>query len=603
MRQNTSSAKRSIKEYFIVSFLVIAILFTAVYVTFSVYTAGSIKRYVIDSVGQSYEAYQEHYWELLSSNIGYLVQNCFDNSDITNLNICASDPDEYVYINRIQLFLMRMRSAYPTIDGSFVYSVNKDVFITGLDINYGPDDECAETIKALLQKSNAEGTLDELNTRDWFILSNHRGDYLVRIVSVGGTLAGSWTTVDSFTPALVPGALTACIDDSGRVFGSRSDEIEPLRLKDDSSGTRRIRLADGRSYMPIYVPLSFAGCRYLILVPSDVIDDALHPLVYTVPFILLWLIGLIFTTYQISIRAFRLPGRILTPITRNLTEDNLKNPIVADAPFVEMQQIMDIYNELTAKIEGLKIRVYEEELSRKDFQMKLMKSQVAPHFLVNCLNTILVSSVYDQDPILTEDIITALSNHLRYTLADRRTVSLFEESQYVKNYLHLSSLRFPGCLNYEVQIGEDVKDAEVFPLILITLSENSAKHGLVMGKLFRVRISGESYEKDGERRLKLIHEDNGPGLTDEQLEFFNGMISGGTAGFADAYAGAANNSIGIVNTATRLSLIFGRSAELRFSNIDTGGLRVEIDIPFRLYRPDRPVVLPAHEEEEEKEEV
>ncbi len=589
-------AKRSIKDYFIISFFAISLIFTAVYVTFSVYITRSIRRYAIDNVVQSYDAYQMHFRDLLTSNIGYLVQNCFDNSDITSLGICPSGTDEYVYTNRIQLFLMRMRSAYPSIDGSFIYSASKDVFITGLDINYNPNDECAETIKELLHEGCINGTLDELNTRDWFFMSGRYGDYLVRIVSVGGTLAGSWTNISNFTPALVPGALISCIDEEGRVFGSRIPEELLPKLADGSGRTRMVRLAGKGNYMAIEVPLSFASCRYLVLVPSDTIEATLRPLVYTVPFILIWLIALIFTTYEISIRAFRLPGRILTPITRNLTEDSLLTPVVVDAPFVEMQQIMDIYNELTAKIEGLKIRVYEEELAKKDFQMKFMKSQVAPHFLVNCLNTILVSSVYDQDPILTEDIISALSDHLRYTLADRETVTLFEEAQYVKNYLHLSSLRFPGCLKYEVDIGDDVRKAEVFPLILITLSENSVKHGLIMGKLFRIRICCRRFERDGEPRLKLIHEDSGPGLTDEQLARFNG-IAGETRAEENALSEMRNSSIGLYNTATRLKLIFGESASLSFSNIGTGGLRVEIDVPLRLARQDRPMELPAYEGE------
>ena len=58
-----------------------------------------------------------------------------------------------------------------------------------------------------------------------------------------------------------------------------------------------------------------------------------------------------------------------------------------------------------------------------------------------------------------------------------------------------------------------------------------------------------------------------------------------------------NSSIGLYNTATRLKLIFGESASLSFSNIGTGGLRVEIDVPLRLARQDRPMELPAYEGE------
>ena len=59
--------------------------------------------------------------------------------------------------------------------------------------------------------------------------------------------------------------------------------------------------------------------------------------------------------------------------------------------------------------------------------------------------------------------------------------------------------------------------------------------------------------------------------------------------------GTAIRSATIQSVTMSLAFFIMKSAS--FSNIGTGGLRVEIDVPLRLARQDRPMELPAYEGE------
>ena len=74
---------------------------------------------------------------------------------------------------------------------------------------------------------------------------------------------------------------------------------------------------------------------------------------------------------------------------------------------------------------------------------------------------------------LTNEFVRTLSNHLRYTLQDKTAVPLKEELKYVENFLEMTELRFPGCLNWEIHVDEKCRNASVFPIILLMFTENT----------------------------------------------------------------------------------------------------------------------------------
>tara|TARA_R110002050_G_scaffold300786_1_gene472695 strand:- start:33706 stop:34791 length:1086 start_codon:yes stop_codon:yes gene_type:complete len=110
-------------------------------------------------------------------------------------------------------------------------------------------------------------------------------------------------------------------------------------------------------------------------------------------------------------------------------------------------------------------------------ELKLLKSQINPHFLFNSLNNIYALSVMDSDK--TQQSISYLSDMLRYVLyeCEQPLVPIKKEIDYINNYLKLFSLK--SSQPYSITTKFDVENPHflVAPMLLIPFVENALKHG------------------------------------------------------------------------------------------------------------------------------
>lgn len=257
----------------------------------------------------------------------------------------------------------------------------------------------------------------------------------------------------------------------------------------------------------------------------------------------------------------------------------MPHPDLSNEQCEEVLEIGETLNKLMNRIEKLKINVYEDKLSLKALEIQYLKSQVAPHFLINCLSAIGSMPCTEEGRRLTNEFIRTLSDHLRYTLQDKTSVPLKEELKYVENYLKLTELRFPGCLNWKIHVDEECRNASVFPIILLMFTENTIKHNMIMGESLRVRITGSLVEHDGEKYVVLIHLDSGSGYFEADLEYLNRPVSQQVHDFD-------GKKIGTYNLLKRLYLVYGEKAHVHFSNEPGWGAKSEITIPYIPYRED-----------------
>lgn len=124
------------------------------------------------------------------------------------------------------------------------------------------------------------------------------------------------------------------------------------------------------------------------------------------------------------------------------------------------------------------------ELNKKiaETEMKALQSQMNPHFVFNAITAI-------QNYVLGNDIdnanmyLTWFSNLLRQTLnnASEKFISLYEEINYLNNYINLEKLRFNNSFSTEIKVDKSIDPEYVLipPMLLQPLIENSIKHGLV----------------------------------------------------------------------------------------------------------------------------
>lgn len=120
-------------------------------------------------------------------------------------------------------------------------------------------------------------------------------------------------------------------------------------------------------------------------------------------------------------------------------------------------------------------RIYSDLIKSQHAQLK---AQINPHFLFNTLNFI-YTNTRKSAPEAAEAIM-ALSEMMRYSIEEVKNHAqsvLFGELEQVENLIKLHQIKAGYGLHISVSYSEAAAEAQVIPLLVMTLVENMFKHG------------------------------------------------------------------------------------------------------------------------------
>lgn len=122
-------------------------------------------------------------------------------------------------------------------------------------------------------------------------------------------------------------------------------------------------------------------------------------------------------------------------------------------------------------------RIEYLEGSLLKLQIKVLESQLHPHFLFNTLNGI--SSLIPKDPVSAQNMIADLSEFLRKVLEIKNydLITVDKELNILRYYVNLLKERFREDLLIKEAIGPDCTHCLLPGLLLQPLIENAVKHG------------------------------------------------------------------------------------------------------------------------------
>lgn len=126
---------------------------------------------------------------------------------------------------------------------------------------------------------------------------------------------------------------------------------------------------------------------------------------------------------------------------------------------------------------GQKLVTVQSEADKVKAELRLLKSQINPHFLFNTLNNI-YGLVHMKDPRAPE-MITMLSKILRYLLYDcsESRVGLRKEKELIENYLQLQALKSKSMATRIDFYNDGISDHHtIMPMLLVNFIENCFKH-------------------------------------------------------------------------------------------------------------------------------
>ena len=376
---------------------------------------------------------------------------------------------------------------------------------------------------------------------------------------------------------------------------------EGMRLADPSGGTRSmiVNHQAGRMYpeQDSVLPedmfalldsgteenteVTLNGTEYLMIASySDVLACSFVELlpvrqVFALPILLRRYVSLLtalvfagIVLYSVIIyRKIQFPVRSLVRHFEEATAENLSEPVNSNSYIYEFRMLADSYNRMNERVQKLIRDNYEATIRCQQAELKQLHAQINPHFLYNSF-FILRHSITEGRYAHAERLTDYLGKYFEYITDQSHTmVRLQKEYDFAVTYLNIQLIRFEGGIAADIEaLPDEIARLSVPHLILQPLFENALEHGIVTRNgegIIRLRFEINA------RYVRILVEDNGSLLTDEQLQRMRDMLLLPTP---------EQEQHALVNTHMRLKSTWGDSCGLAFDRSELGGLRVTMTV-------------------------
>ncbi len=408
-------------------------------------------------------------------------------------------------------------------------------------------------------------------TAKWVSFEVENVYYLLRMVKIGSGFVGAWSRVDYALNQIhddhYQGNEVYLLDQSGQVMAPNAP-IDTLPITKGEAPYTFVTIGH-QQFLVVTQKAAFGDFYLAMLLPDTAIFSNLNRYMVTA-FTLAAILFIIFV-FGITLvhRLIMKPISNLTNAIRALQEGDFQATL-PQSTYEEFIEVNSAFNTATQKIKTLKIDMYEEQLKKQEIQMQYLQLQIAPHFLINCLNTVYQLADTDQHE-LTRSMLLTLSRHLRYTLSADKIVSLGEELQHVENYIALSAIRYPNSVFLITDYDSAVLNANAIPLLVLNFVENTIKYEAILGKRLEIHISAQLYSIGTKPYVHLCIWDTGGGFSPDILADLQDIPS-----FIQKYKGT---HIGISNVFQRAMILF-EDCDCTFCNRPDAGAQIDIILPY-----------------------
>lgn len=220
------------------------------------------------------------------------------------------------------------------------------------------------------------------------------------------------------------------------------------------------------------------------------------------------------------------------------------------------------------KEEEMKNLQYENAL--KEFDLKVLQSQINPHFLFNTLNCVNVTAIME-NATTTSKLIKSVSNILRYSLrCMNRNSFLEEEINIVKDYIYIQECRFNDRVKFNLNVNMDMKKVKIPGMTIQPLVENAFIHGIESkeeGGCIDISIN------DDDGVCRVVIEDDGVGIPKEILDKIN------NCNYDTQHIGHTTG-LGINIVEKRLRYLYDEKDMFKVESEEGIGTRVYLKIPI-----------------------
>lgn len=227
------------------------------------------------------------------------------------------------------------------------------------------------------------------------------------------------------------------------------------------------------------------------------------------------------------------------------------------------------FNNLMDKIKSLMEEIYDQQKLRREYEFKLLQSQMNPHFLYNTIETIIS---FMRIGMIDKAIAASkyLAGFYRISLSKGNDIiTIGEEYQLIENYLAIQKMRYFDYMDYELDFEKELFSCSIPKLTLQPLVENAIYHGLKQ-KEDKGVLKIRGYSNDNAIEIEVF--DNGVGMTDAKIRkvLFEKQNQG------------KNEDFGIGSVDARIKLLYGDRYGLRIKSEPGKFTVVTVMLPLKI---------------------
>lgn len=347
--------------------------------------------------------------------------------------------------------------------------------------------------------------------------------------------------------------------------------------------TSRKILIEGKEYLVTAIQNEKTGWTLLQYVPMDVMNTIGFEEIKNMllVFLAVLLVAVFFSIF-LSRQTIQ-PLENMISAMKFTTKGHLKlMEIPQEFEGNEMGELLHNYNSMAQRINDDIDATYLYEINHKRMELKMLRYQINPHFMYNTLNTISALAEIEGVPGIVQ-MAGSLSKILYYNVKGKDVVLLRDEIEYMRNYLQIQDIRFPGRFHTKIEVPADVGNCYMLKFLIQPILENSISHGL-SDKRTDACIEIRA-KQDGEDLYLSIY-DNGVGMEEEVCERWNRRLSEGNAEASSEEDD--DNGIGLINVNARIKNFYGPRYGLQISSEKGGYTEVTLHLKTLSGTGDRP---------------
>lgn len=238
----------------------------------------------------------------------------------------------------------------------------------------------------------------------------------------------------------------------------------------------------------------------------------------------------------------------------------------------EIGRLINSYNAMIERIRTSRDSEITASSLQKKAEIKMLQSQINPHFLYNTLNAIhSIAELHLMEHI--SSMTKSLSSIYRYNVKYGDVVTIGKELENIEHYIQIQQIRFFNKFQVEYEIDQDVISCKILKFLIQPIIENSFYHGLEpKGGTGKLRLT----IRKRHRFLYICVYDDGVGISKEKLSELKMMLMQDPQEMVENL----DQNFGMRNVYARIKHFYGESSWMNIKSEEKAGTTIMIHIPY-----------------------